>query len=150
MSDKNNKDQKLVEKNPETFKLGQKVKVVIPRAGDVPAIFEGFDVDEIRDMSKNVRIKQGKRVFIDLYFWPDGKSKRLQDSSIQAYITDHKNSVVDEHGNPTGKVLKNIHQEIKRQYEVYVSRRQKASSERKDLRVKKQAEKDSIKNQSES
>lgn len=135
-----------------SFKLGQKVKLVVTRENDEPAIFEGFVVDEISDMTKNISVRKDKKVLLELNFWLNGGGKRRMDSTVSCHIVDEKELVTKkviidgvETEVPHGKTLKNIYAEIKRQYDFYVSRRQTEATSRKDLRVKKQAEKDLLK-----
>lgn len=117
------------------FKVGQKVKVILDRPNhDHVAIFENFEVDQVNMNSRNVTLRLGDKVFLHVFFWLNGQSKKTQDSTPVGFI-------VDESVNIEGKVLKNIFTEIKDQYETYTKARQKLAAERKDARDKKAAEK---------
>ena len=76
-----------------SFKLGQKVKLVVTRENDEPAIFEGFVVDEISDMTKNVSVRKDKKVLLELNFWLNGGGKRRMDSTVSCHIVDEKELV---------------------------------------------------------
>lgn len=117
------------------FKIGQKVKVILDRPNhEQVTIFENFVVDQVNMNSRNLTLKVGDKVFLHVFFWLNGQSKKTQDSTPVGFI-------VDESVEVEGKVLKNIFTEIKDQYETYTTARQKLATERKDARDKKAAEK---------
>jgi hypothetical protein len=120
------------------FKLNQKVKLIIPRENDKPAIFEGYQIAEINDMSKNISIKKDGKVFLHIYFWLDGSSKKKQGSTLTCKIVPTEEAA-------EGDVLKDAEKEIQRQYDIYVSRRQDESKKRKDARDAKEKEKAELK-----
>lgn len=120
------------------FKVNQKVKLVIPRENDKPAIFEGYQISEINIMSKNITIKKDGKTFLHIFFWENGLSKKRQDSTLDCKIVPH-DEVVD------GDVLKDASKEINRQYEIYITRRQNESKRRKNERDLKEKEKADLK-----
>lgn len=120
------------------FKLNQKVKLIIPRENNVPAIFEGYQIAEINEMSKNISIKKDGKVFLHLHFWFDGKSKKKQDSTLDCQIIPSEQPF-------EGEVLKDASKEIQRQYDIYVLRRQEESKKRKEAREAKEKEKADLK-----
>lgn len=120
------------------FKLNQKVKLIIPRENDTPAIFEGYQIGEINEMSKNITIKKDGKPFHSIYFWFDGTAKKRQDSTLDCKIVALDVAV-------EGDVLKDAEKEIKRQYDIYVSRRQEESKRRKIDRETKEKEKAELK-----
>lgn len=136
------------------FKIGQKVKMVVPSIdGQTNKVFKGFVVTAVKEStSKTVELSYNKKPFYELFFHLDGSVKKATDSTLNCHIIDEKAKTLDiqvgvnpltkepiMESKTLGPEGKDIFKEIKDQYQSYVSKRKAESERKKSERKSKQA-----------
>lgn len=137
------------------FKIGQKVKIVVPTLDHASnKVFKGFVVTAVKEStSKSVELSYNKKAFYELFFHLDGQVKKANDSTLDCFIVDDKETSYKiklsdgvEEVRELGKEHKNIFTEITDQYNAYVGKRKAESDKRKTARLNKaQADSEKVK-----